>query len=66
MPEPDSPWMTTEEAAAYAKYSAPAIREACRLDQLRHTQPGGRRGKLLTRRDWVDEWMLKHARGGEA
>ncbi len=57
-------WLTMQEAAAYLKYSPEAIRVACRSDALRHVQLGGTRGKLLTTREWLDEWAFKHAHGG--
>jgi hypothetical protein len=61
----DTPWLTVDEAAAYIRYSPKAIRLACRTDALRHVQPGGAGGKLLTRREWLDEWAFKHQHGGE-
>lgn len=65
MADPESPWLTTEEAAKYLKYSAQAIRAACRDDRLRHVQPGGTRGKILVRREWLDVWMEQFVHGGE-
>lgn len=62
---PDTPWLTTVEAANYLRMSPQAIRAACREDRLRHVQPGGARGKLLTRREWLDQWVERHAHGGE-
>lgn len=61
----ETPWLTTEEAAAYLRYSPAAIRAACRADLLQHVQLGGSGGKLLTRREWLDEWAFKHAHGGD-
>lgn len=61
----ETPWLTTTEAAAYLKYSPEVIRTACRTDALRHVQIGGNRGKLLTTREWLDEWAYKHAYGGK-
>jgi excisionase family DNA binding protein len=61
----ETPWLTIPEAAAYMKYSTRAIRLACREGKLRHTQVGGTGGKILTTREWLDEWAFKHQHGGE-
>lgn len=61
----DTPWLTTDEAASYIKFSPQAIRAACRVNALRHVQRGGTRGKILTRREWLDAWVEKHTQGGE-
>lgn len=60
----DTPWMTTDDAAAYLKYSPRTIRNACREGKLRHVQPGGARGKILTTREWLDAWVSQSAYGG--
>lgn len=61
----ETPWLTVDEAAGYLKFSPETIRRACREDRLRHAQIGGARGKLLTKREWLDEWALAHVRGGK-
>ena len=60
--EPSSPWLTTQEAAAYIKFSRKVVVEACRNGTLKHTRPG--RGKILTKREWLDEWLLQSVEGG--
>lgn len=60
----DTPWLTVAEAASYLKYSPRMIRAACASDALRHVQPGGSRGRILTRREWLDEWVTRSLRGG--
>lgn len=62
----DSPWLTTEEAGAYLKMSPQSIRAACREDRLRHVQPGGTRGKIIVRREWLDAWVEQFVHGGTA
>ena len=59
----DSPWMTTVEAAAYLKVSPQTIRQACRDEKLQHAQPGGTRGQIRLRREWLDAWMEEHTYG---
>jgi excisionase family DNA binding protein len=61
----DTPWLTTVEAASYLKMSPRSIRAAFRENKLRHVQPGGERGKILTRREWLDAWVGHHAQGGD-
>lgn len=64
MPNLETPWLTTLEAAAYLKLSPQSIRAACREDKLRHVQPGGARGKILVRREWLDAWVEQFVHGG--
>jgi excisionase family DNA binding protein len=60
----ESPWLTVQEAADYLRYSKTAIRAACANDVLRHVQPGGVKGKILTKREWLDAWCAAHEHGG--
>jgi len=61
----DTPWLTTAEAASYLRMSPKTIFKACRDDKLKHVQPGGFRGKILTKREWLDAWVERHTQGGE-
>lgn len=60
-------WLTAEQAAHYAgQVGVSTVREACNRRELRHIRVGGRpRGPIRTRREWVDEWLERWARGGE-
>ncbi|MGC4084430.1 MAG: helix-turn-helix domain-containing protein [Vicinamibacterales bacterium] len=60
----DTPWLTTIDAARYLRFSPQAIRQACAEGKLRHVQPGGMRGKILTRREWLDAWVEQSTFGG--
>jgi len=55
-------WLTIADAAAYAKLSKDVLYAACERGELRHVRIGGRRSIRL-RRDWIDDWLLRHARG---
>lgn len=60
---PESPWLTTTEAAAYVKLSPQSVRLACQSGVLKYVQPGGARGKILTRTEWLDAWLSSHQHG---
>ena len=56
--------MKPDDAAAYAEVAKRTIYYACGAGLLRHTRINGRRD-IRTRREWVNDWMLRYARGGE-
>jgi hypothetical protein len=62
----DAEWLTAPEAARYAgKIGVSTIREACNRNELRHARIGGTtRGPIRTRKEWIDEWLHRWARGG--
>lgn len=55
----DSPWMTAEEAGAYIKRGKRFVAREIKSGRLRGAVVGGRR-EILTRRDWLDEWVTNH------
>jgi excisionase family DNA binding protein len=55
-PQPCSPWLTVDQAAARALVSRRTIYTACRDRQLRHARVGGRRDIRL-RAEWIDAWL---------
>jgi excisionase family DNA binding protein len=55
-----SPWMTARDAAAYIRKNKKFVLREIRLGRLRAARVGGR-GEILTRRDWIDEWVLSRA-----
>ena len=56
----DSPWMTAAEGGAYIKRGKRFVAREIKSGRLRGAIVGGRR-EILTRRDWLDEWVTKHA-----
>jgi excisionase family DNA binding protein len=64
----DAEWLTAMEAAAYAgSIGVSTIREACNRNELRHVRIGGtNRGPIRTRKEWIDEWLHRWTRGGNA
>jgi excisionase family DNA binding protein len=60
-------WLTAEQASTHAGIGVGTIRQACNRNELRHIRVGGgAKGPIRTRREWVDEWLEKWARGGQA
>jgi excisionase family DNA binding protein len=51
-----TPWLTTKEAATYAKTSARTIYAAVRERKLRAARINARRD-LRHRTPWLDEWL---------
>jgi excisionase family DNA binding protein len=49
-----SPWLTTDEAAAYAKVAKITILRACRSEALRSTLVGRHRRLHIS---WIDSWL---------
>ena len=62
----ETEWLTAAEAGMYAGgIGVSTIREACNRNELRHIRVGGAtRGPIRTRREWIDEWLERWARGG--
>lgn len=58
-------WLTAGGAGGYAGVSVGTIRQACNRNELRHIRIGGStKGPIRTRKEWVDEWLERWARGG--
>jgi excisionase family DNA binding protein len=55
-------WLTVTESAEYAGVSRDTIYAACERRELRHARVGGRRA-IRVKRDWIDAWFERHARG---
>lgn len=54
----NDPWMTTEEAAVYARCSEATIKTQAKLARLRGTKLGGtKRSEWRFRRSWIDQWL---------
>ena len=51
-----SPWLTAAEAAAYLKRGRRFVLREIHAGRLRAARIGGR-GEILTRREWVDEFV---------
>jgi hypothetical protein len=56
----DSPWLTTREAAAYARRGRRQILYAIKVGRLRAAIVGGRR-QAVTRREWLDAMIEDEA-----
>jgi excisionase family DNA binding protein len=57
--ERDVVWLTKQEAATYARVSVSTIERAIRAGELR---AGGTPGRVLIRREWIDEWLEHRVR----
>ena len=55
----ESPWLTLEEAAAYAKYGKRLLARQVNAGRLRAARLGDR-GRFFFRREWIDEWRQAH------
>jgi excisionase family DNA binding protein len=55
----DSPWLTSREAGAYLKRSFRFVLREIKAGRLRGARVGGH-GEILTRREWLDEWVADH------
>jgi excisionase family DNA binding protein len=51
-----SPWLTADEAAAYARCHKPTIYQACAVHDLTHVKLNGKKN-LLLRTEWIDAWI---------
>ncbi len=56
-----SPWLTLREAACYAKRGARFLSREVRAGRLKAARIGGR-GEILTRAEWLDDWIEGQAR----
>lgn len=56
-------WLNVAEGAEHASVSRDTIYTACERRELRHIRIGGRR-TIRLKREWIDEWFERHARGG--
>ena len=61
----DQMWLTVQDAASYAAVSPDTIYTACERGELRHVKVGGRKAIRL-RADWINQWLERHATGGQA
>jgi excisionase family DNA binding protein len=61
---PASPWLNVEQAAQYIQHHPRAIYRAAGSGNLRSVRINGK-GELRTRREWLDQWLERFARGGE-
>lgn len=55
-----SPWLTVTEAAAYLKRGKRFVLREINAGRLRAARIGGR-GEILTRADWLDQWIEDQA-----
>jgi excisionase family DNA binding protein len=53
-PNPNSPWLSPKEAAAYLGVGVDMIYDACANKGLRHSKLGHTTVRL--RREWLDAW----------
>jgi excisionase family DNA binding protein len=56
-----SPWLTLRQAAAYVHRGPRFLGREIRDGRLRAARVGGR-GEVLTRREWLDEWVVAMSR----
>ena len=59
VPVPATPWLSSEPAGRYIERSKRFILREAKAGRLRHTRIGGR-GEILTRREWLDEYVEQH------
>jgi hypothetical protein len=59
-----SPWLNAEKAATYVGLAPRSIYRACAIGELRHIRINGKR-ELRTRVEWLDQWLERHAFGGD-
>lgn len=56
----DSPWLTLADAADYTKRGRRFLAHQVDAGRLRAARIGGRK-EILTRREWLDEWITEQA-----
>ena len=56
--------MGPREAAAYLGVSVDTIYDACATKGLKHSKLG--HATMRLRREWLDEWVERRARGGSS
>jgi excisionase family DNA binding protein len=54
-----SPWLTSREAGAYLKRSYKFVLREIKAGRMRGARVGGK-GEVLTRCEWLDEWVADH------
>jgi excisionase family DNA binding protein len=55
-----SPWLTLADAAAYVHRGRRFLRREVDAGRLRAARIGGR-GEILTRAEWLDQWVTSQA-----
>jgi hypothetical protein len=60
-PVGDFSWINARQAAHHTSVSVTTIRRACVRHELRHIRIGRINGRILTRTEWVDAWMMRGA-----
>lgn len=60
MDAPSTPWLTATEAASYVKRGRRFVLREIKAGRLQAARIGGR-GEILTRREWLDEWVSARA-----
>lgn len=58
--DPNSPWLTTRDAAAYLKVGPRFVLNEIKAGRLRAARIGGR-GQILTPREWLDQFIEDQA-----
>lgn len=58
--DPNSPWLTAADAAAYVKRGRRFVLSESKAARLRAVRIGGR-GEILTRREWLDQFIEDQA-----
>lgn len=53
-------WLNVGEGAEYAGVCRDLIYDACAARRIHHIRVGGRRAIRL-KREWIDEWLERHA-----
>lgn len=56
----DSPWLTLAEGGARVKRGKRFLSREVKAGRLRAARIGGR-GEILTRAEWLDEWVTDQA-----
>ena len=57
----DFSWINARQAAHHTSVSVATIRRACIRRELRHIRIGRTNGRILTRTEWVDAWLMRWA-----
>ena len=64
---PNSPWLTTEQAAEYCQLDIATIRKRVRDGEVRFTRVNDSpKGEFRFRAEWLDAMLESRAQGGEA
>lgn len=53
-------WLNVAESAEYAGVCRDLIYDACAARRIHHIRVGGRRA-IRFKREWIDEWLERHA-----